>query len=326
MKSRSIKSTIFKLHRWIGIGLAPLFLIIALSGAVLALKPMQTPATLPPGTSISGQQLIDLLEVVDPSGEQVEATGIDPASGLIAIRSSDPQIAGLYDPVSSERINSPEQSPSFDLFEFAEHLHKDLLVGADLLVQAASYLMLILVVAAPFLAWPVLRNNLMGWHRGFGWVLLPIVLMLPLTGVLMSLHLGMPELPRMSQPNARLSLQQALTLAQQNYRLDELHSIRRFHGGSVLMEMREGQDESLLVVTDQSVTAIDPDGGLVKTLHEGTWAGAWSGSINLLGAMALSLLTLTGSLSWLRRRRKRSQLRAKRGAIQAVANKPTTDF
>ena len=319
MNSRSIKSTIFKLHRWIGIGLAPLFLIIALSGAVLALKPMQTPNTMLPVTSVSGQQLIELLDVIDPSGERVEATGIDPASGLINIRSSDPQIAGPYDPISSKRIDSPEQSPSFDLFEFAEHLHKDLLVGADLLIQVASYLMLILVAAAPFLAWPILRNNLMGWHRGLGWVLLPIVLMLPLTGILMSLHIGMPELPRMSQPDARLSLQQALTLAQQSYRLDELHSVRRFRGGSVLMEMHDGQNESLLVVTDQSVTPIDPDGGLVKTLHEGTWAGPWSGSVNLLGAVALSLLTLTGSLSWLRRRRKRAQLRSKRESLQATA-------
>ena len=319
MKPRSIKSTIFKLHRWIGIGLSPLFLVITLSGAVLALQPMQTSTTMPPETSVSGQQLIDLLEVIDPTGELVEATGIDPASGLIDIRSSNPQIAGRYNPISSERINSSAQSPSFDLFEFAEHLHRDLLIGADLLIQAASYLMVILVVTAPFLAWPVLRNNLMGWHRGLGWVLLPLILMLPLTGVLMSLHLGMPELPRMNQPDARLSLQQALSLAQQNNTLDGLHSVRRFHGGSVLMEMRDDQSASLLVVTDQSATSIDPDSGLVKTLHEGTWAGTWSGTINLLGAIALGLLTLTGSFSWLRRWRKRMQLQAKRAALQATA-------
>ena len=322
MNSRSIKSTIFKLHRWIGIGLAPLFLIIALSGAVLALKPMQTPNTMLPVTSVSGQQLIELLDVIDPSGERVEATGIDPASGLINIRSSDPQIAGPYDPISSKRIDSPEQSPSFDLFEFAEHLHKDLLVGADLLIQVASYLMLILVAAAPFLAWPILRNNLMGWHRGLGWVLLPIVLMLPLTGILMSLHIGMPELPRMSQPDVRLSLQQALTLVDQSRGLDGLDgldSVRRFRGGSVLVKMRDAHNESLLVVTDQSVTTIDPDSGLVKTLHEGTWAGPWSGAINLLGAVALSLLTLTGLFSWLRRRRKRAHLRDKRETLQATA-------
>ena len=39
MNIKSLKPTLFKLHRWIGIGLAPLFLLIALSGAVLAFKP-----------------------------------------------------------------------------------------------------------------------------------------------------------------------------------------------------------------------------------------------------------------------------------------------
>jgi sulfite reductase (NADPH) flavoprotein alpha-component len=194
-----------------------------------------------------------------------------------------------------------------------------LLFGADILIQIASYLMLFIVLAAPFLAWPVLRNNLTGWHRGLGWVLLPVVLMLPLTGVLMSQHIGMPELPRMSQSEVRLSLQDALTMAQQSENLGDLHRLRRFRGGSVLLKMHSGQSERLLVVTDHSVTPINPDSGLIKTLHEGTWAGPWSGAINLLGAATLSLLTITGSLSWLRRRRKHAQVQARRAAAQTVA-------
>jgi sulfite reductase (NADPH) flavoprotein alpha-component len=146
-----------------------------------------------------------------------------------------------------------------------------------------------------------------------------MALMLPLTGVLMSLHVGMPELPRMSQPGARLTLQQALQDANQTHDLSELQSVRRFRGGSVLLKMLEGDREQLLLVTDQAVTPLYPDRVLVKTLHEGTWAGAWSGSINLLGAVTLGLLTLTGSLSWLRRRRKRLQLQTKRSALQAKA-------
>ena len=46
MTFKSLKPSLFKLHRWIGVGLAPLFLLIALSGGVLAMKPMQaTPGT-----------------------------------------------------------------------------------------------------------------------------------------------------------------------------------------------------------------------------------------------------------------------------------------
>ena len=63
----------------------------------------------------------------------------------------------------------------------------------------------------------------MGWHRGIGWLLLPVVMLLPLTGVLMSLHVGMPELPRMSQPGERLSLSQALQSAQRETDLSSLN-------------------------------------------------------------------------------------------------------
>lgn len=319
MKSTAVKSTLFKLHRWVGVGLAPLFLVIALSGAVLALKPMQpTPAGLPVST-VSGQQLMDLLGSIDPRGETVQAIQVDSSSGLVEIRSQDPQTAGLYDPRNATRSLPASTDSSFDLFEFAEHLHKELLIGADILVQIASYLMLAIAVTAPFLTWPRLRNNLRGWHQGVGWVLLPLVLMLPLTGVLMSLHIGMPELPQMSQPGTRLSLQQALDSAQQHEDLNDLRMLRHFRGGSVLMKLGEAQNERLLVVTDHSVSPIDPNSGLVKALHEGAWAGPWSGALNLVGALALCLLTLTGSLAWLRRRRKRAHLQARRAAAEAAA-------
>jgi sulfite reductase (NADPH) flavoprotein alpha-component len=316
MKPASIKTTLFKLHRWIGIVLAPLFLAIIVSGGVLALKPMQTPPAIASTSAISGQQLIELLDSIDPQGSQIEAARIDAATGHIDIQSPNPYIAGHYDPSNGKRVASTAQSQAFDLFEMAEYLHKELLVGAGVLVQAASYLMLITLVVAPLLASPDLRHNLRGWHLGFGWVLLPVIVMLPLTGVLMSLHIGMPELPPMSQPGTRLNLQQALMKAQQHESLSDLQQLRRLRGGSLLLSLRAGESKRLLVVTDQSVTPINPDANLVKTLHEGTWAGPWSGSINLLGATTLGLLTLTGSLSWLRRRRLGLQLQAKRALSQ----------
>jgi sulfite reductase (NADPH) flavoprotein alpha-component len=319
MKRASIKSVLFKLHRWIGIGLAPLFLAIAVSGAVLALKPIQTPDTASSGTAVSVQQLADLLTAIDPLGDKIEAARVDTETGLVHVQSQHPQLGGVFDPANSEPVSSTTQEDSFDLFETAEHLHKELLVGADLLVQLASYLMLLILLTAPFLARPVLRNNLTGWHRGLGWLLLPLTLMLPLTGVLMSQHLGMPELPRMSQPEARLSLQQALARVDATEDSSQVRSLRRFHGGSVMLRLQSGNEERLLLVTDQSVTSINPDDNLVKTLHEGSWAGSWSGVLNLLGATALALLTLTGPLSWLKRRRKRLQLQAKRATAQAVA-------
>ncbi len=319
MTFKSLKTILFKLHRWIGVGLAPLFLLIALSGGALAMKPMQTTPETPPGESVSSAQLIGFLNQLDPLGEEVDALSVDAASGQVNLRSQNPELAGRFDLASGERSDDFEAVESFDLFEFAEHLHKELLVGADIVIQIASYLMLLMVIAAPLLAWPLLRNNLRGWHRSVGWLLLPLVVMLPLTGVLMSLHVGMPELPRMSQPGLRLSLAQALQSAQQESDLSTLNSIRRFRGGSVMIGLRDTAGERRLVVTDQSVTALDPQNNLVKSLHEGTWGGPLSGALNLLGAGTLSVLTLTGFISWQRRRRKRRELQERRRAAEAMA-------
>ncbi|MEJ2396152.1 MAG: PepSY-associated TM helix domain-containing protein, partial [Candidatus Thiodiazotropha sp.] len=239
MNLKTLKPTLLKLHRWIGIGLAPLFLLIALSGAVLALKPMQVKAPTTDTVSLSTPELIAFLEQLDPLGQEVDAVSIDPTTQQLNIRSHFPDIAGEYDLTKGVRIAGSE-SESFDIFEFAEHLHKELLIGADIVIQIASYLMLMLVIVAPILAWPKFRHNLTGWHRTIGWTLLPVIMLLPLTGILMSLHVGMPELPRMSQPGTSLSLSQALLSAQQDQDLSGLTLARRFRGGSVLLKTEQG--------------------------------------------------------------------------------------
>jgi sulfite reductase (NADPH) flavoprotein alpha-component len=307
MNLKKLKPTLFKLHRWIGIGLAPLFLLIALSGSLLAFKPTQphTPDLANEGAPLP--QLIALLQKLDPLGQEVDGLMVDAAAEQVTIRSHNPQLQGQYGLDNAIRLDGVTEEESFDLFEFAEHLHKDLLIGADILIQIASYLMVLIIVVAPFLAWPHLRNNLMGWHRGAGWLLLPLVLMLPLTGVLMSLHLGMPELPRMSQPGLALSLQEGLQKAQQEFKLEKVTMIQRFRGGSVMLRTQQPGNEKMLIVTDQAVVPLEPHGSLVKTLHEGTWAGAWSSALNLLGAAALSLLSVSGLISWLRKRKRRKQ-------------------
>jgi sulfite reductase (NADPH) flavoprotein alpha-component len=307
MDLKTYKPALFKLHRWIGIGLAPLFLFIALSGGVLAFKPMQPNTEDLANEGAPLPQLIALMQELDPLGQEIDGLMVDAATEQVIIHSHNPKLQGQYELDNATRLDSVLQTESFDLFELAEHLHKDLLLGADILIQIASYLMLLIIVVAPFLAWPHLRNNLMGWHRGVGWILLPLVLILPLTGVLMSLHLGMPELPRMSQPGVTLSLQQGLQRAQQELELENVTMARRFRGGSVMLGTQQPGNEKLLIVTDQAVTPFDPQSGLVKAIHEGTWAGGWSGALNLLGAAALSLLSLSGFISWLRKRKRRKQ-------------------
>ncbi|MEJ2455978.1 MAG: PepSY-associated TM helix domain-containing protein [Candidatus Thiodiazotropha sp.] len=319
MNLKTFKPILHKLHRWIGVSLAPLFLLIALSGAVLAFKPITQGGDTVTAGSVSGAELITFLQQIDPLGQEVDRLRVDASATQVEIRSHNPELQGRYALDTGVRLAGTTEAEGFDLFEFAEHLHKELLIGVDVLVQIASYLMLFLVISAPLLSWPRLRNNLMGWHRAAGWLLLPVVVMLPLTGVLMSLHVGMPELPRMSQPGNRLSLEQGLRQAQLTLPLEGVEQVRRFRGGTILLGMQQSAHKRLLVVTDESVKPIHPEDNLVKTLHEGTWAGPWSGLFNLLGATALSLLGTTGFISWWRRRIKRRHQRAGQRTAEATA-------
>lgn len=315
MQSIKMKPLLFKLHRWVGLVLTPLFLVIALSGAVLAFKPMLVadkavadPGEMPP---VVISEVVALIERLDPTGNQISGLRIDSQHNRLSAQSKQAALQGDYDLSSGVRLSSSVEKRSFDLFSFAERLHKELLLGAGFLVELAAYLMLFMIVVAPFLAWPRLKHSLSGWHRSVGWLLLPLLFMLPATGVFMSLHIGMPELPEMSARNARLPLSQALRLAAEGHDLTDLTQARRFRGGSVMLSTGSGEDQRSLVVTDTAVTSIDPGGYLIKTLHEGTWAGAWSGSLNLLGGIALGTLSLTGLLSWSRRSRKRRRSQAR---------------
>lgn len=55
------------------------------------------------------------------------------------------------------------------------------------------------------------------------------------------------------------------------------------------------------VVTPGEVARVTAYPGLVQSLHQGTWAGAISGALNGIAALALGFLLLSGTWVWLRR-------------------------
>ncbi len=307
MTLAQIKPTLIMLHRWIGLALTPLFLLIALSGAILAFKPILEQERSSPNESkpdaVELSRVASLIDSIDPLGGEITAIKIDNERQQLVVRSQSSELEGHYDLTTGERTTSLREEPTGDIFGFAKRLHKGLLLDLRIVVEVATYLTLFTVVVAPLLAWPRWKNNLTGWHRGIGWVLLPLLVMLPLTGVLMTLHVGMPKLPGMSERGISLSINQALQIASGKENTGYLTRARKFRGGSVLLAAKEPQGEQLYIITDTAMTAINPQDNLIKSLHEGTLAGSWSGLLNLLGAIALSLLVITGCIAWFRRSR-----------------------
>ena len=75
----------------------------------------------------------------------------------------------------------------------------------------------------------------------------------------------------------------------------------RFRAGSAMVKTTSSDGEQVHVVQSNGQVALAGVPGWVNVVHEGTWAGAWSGVLNLVSALLLMGVTVTGLYSWLRR-------------------------
>jgi sulfite reductase (NADPH) flavoprotein alpha-component len=286
-----MRSYLLQVHRWLALLLTPLFLLITLTGMVLALKPVLADLSAPPYTgAVEVSQVQALLESASADGPVV-AIERSATSGQWVIPA-----LGEYRLSDGVRVG-PSETSGGAFFDWIKDLHKDLLVDAGWLVEWATWAMLAIVVAGILLGWPKFKQSLLGWHQFLGVWLFPLVLLLPLTGILMTLHVARPDLglQRGAEPT---SLQQGLEQAAGEHNLSGLISARGFKSGSLLIET----EEAMLVVSGDQVTPIDLSSNWPKMLHEGLWGGWVSGLFNMLVGMLVMGLTLTGFISWLRRR------------------------
>lgn len=301
MSFAQIKSALVLAHRWIGVVLAPVFLLVILSGAVLAFKPIVADLAAPTAATAP----------VDPARLRVMVQGLEGKAAVssitivdqghaIDVASPDATVAGRWDLASGART-APAAS-GLDVFQIAERLHKQLFVGLGLVVEIATWAMLAIMIVGPFLAWLRFRKTVIGWHLALGWLALPLTILAPLTGVLMTLHVGQTStpLPRAAHP---VTISQALAIAAPNTDVGALVSARGFRGGTVMMQTR-GTTPATVVVTDTRAVALTGGPGWVKEIHEGTWAGAWSGIVAVVQSLVLLALTVTGFWSWYARRRR----------------------
>lgn len=305
--SLTLKKILIIGHRWLALILAPLFLALTLSGAVLALKPVVEDLSSPPANTVTLSQVVSVLGQVDPRGQARAAFVSD---GQVVVSSNGGDVA--YDPATA---TPSTRQPGFDVFAVAKSFHKNLLLGLGWLVEIATYAMAAVLVAGPFLAWPRLRNTVMGWHMGLGWVLFPLALLTPVTAILMILGVGLPQIPGFTRGQQSLSLVRALEVVAPGVDPNSLTMVRKFKGGTVMIGL---SDAPALVVSAKGEISPMPDVGWVKPVHEGTWGGTWSGLLNFAAALLLTGLMGTGLWSWWRRARLNRPARSQAMSADAV--------
>lgn len=321
MPSFRIRPLLITLHRWIGLILAPVFLVVILSGAVLSFRPIlaEDPSA-PVAARVDGAALAALVGKLEAGG-RVNAVAVADGGRALDVTSQSPDLAGRWDIASGARTAAPSGGP--DVFRTAEQLHKSLLLGLNIVVEVATFAMLGIMIAGPFLVWLRFRNTLIGWHTAVGWCLLPLTLLSPLTGVLMTLGIDTGSRPALRQAERPVSLSQALAIAGRDTDTSGLVSARRFRGGTVLLQVA-GEGGGRFVVTEKGTTALTGGPGLMKQIHEGTWGGAWSGSLNFVVSLALLGLTVTGFVSWYGRWRRNRAAPLGAGADILVAHASQT--
>lgn len=308
MPASRTRARIAALHRWLALALAPVILLIILSGAVLAFRPILHP---------DGEHHQHVTHRADPARvlalvTRAEATAPVNFAGFVDREHRTFMVAGPHGPVAFDLATGasvpmpppPPDEPS-GIFDVALRVHKELWVGAGALVTLASMAMIFLVIAGPFLARPGRGVGPLGRHIRFGWLLWPLVALLPLSLVMMKLHL--PVLNRPSAPMAPMS--QLMRDAARVTDLSRLDGMQRLPGGRAFVVLEGASGPARYVLADGRLRRMDSRVSAIgRQLHEGTWAGRWSGIVNLAAAAAMLWMLGTGVLSFARRRARRRVL------------------
>lgn len=295
-----VKTGLLLVHRWLALVFTPVFVLILLSGAVLALKPIVDDFSTANGGSAAAVDAARLVAMIDKADPQGKARSLTIGGDTVTIQPSGGAPVTL-NIATGEQVPTPAKG--FDIFGFAKELHRTLLLGIGIFTTIATYVMVAIIAIGPFLAWPRLSNTLAGWHMGLGWILFPFVALTPITAVLMLLHIGGPSLPPLTPVAKPVPLARAIEQAAGQADLSGLRVAQTFRGGNWRIMASGPSGMTAYIVSDKGVTPVVGGPGLVKELHEGTWAGALSGTINLVSALALTGLVGTGAIAWIRRRR-----------------------
>ncbi|ANB03261.1 nitric oxide synthase [Ectothiorhodospira sp. BSL-9] len=289
------------LHRWLTLLLLPLFGLIIITGAILSFAPIIKDLASGPAAQepVPVDRLLQVLARVDPQARSRAVEFEEPGIAVVEFSRQGQREWQAFDLGSGQLLE--QRAIGADFFHTVQHLHKHLLLDLDIVVDIATYLMVLVIIVGPLLAWPRLRHTLVGWHTLLGWAGFPLVLMVSATGVMMALSLGTPQFPEVDRDQGHMPMAQAIERAVEEGGLTHVWDARRMQTAAVAINGRAGEASAAFVVTRDDVTRVGSYPGLVAELHEGTWAGGWSGALNLLASMLLMALMVTGLVSWGRR-------------------------
>lgn len=255
-----MKAWLLKSHRWLALIFAlPLVAVIA-TGLVLSFEPWLVTNAIEPG-SLSPSKIQALLNQHDPNG-QARALGYRSYDHTLTLGSG--RGGGIVVDTVTGQVQSGPSTLAL-VMGTSRVLHETLLLDAGWLVIASTAAMLVVVLLGGLMGWPRFANTMAGWHKAMAWWGLPLIVLSPLTGLLISAGITL------TTPSAAVPAAQGAPLK--------------------------------LRVTPQGATPLQRN--WPRLWHEGNFAGAWSAAMNVIVSFAMMGLLITGFVIWARRQLKR---------------------
>ncbi len=307
-----LKPILLRLHRWITLVFALPLLAIIFTGLILSFQPIVQTVSIKPN-SLTLAKFDAIMAKYDKEGK-TRSIFVDPYENSISLVGVGPDGSTDVDLTTLEEVE--DDNLLSEWFSSSRRLHERLIYSMGWLVEASTFAMLALVALGIAMGWPRIRNNVSGWHKATAWFLLPLVIISPLTGLFLAYNVTFAPAPaggRTAAPPAaqRVQVRDAIAMIADKHDLSNLSSLGN-RGGRFLARVNDGGKLRAYAVTPQGLT--EANNNWPRLIHEGNWAGVWSGLINVITSIALLLLLFTGLFIWAKRtfRRKPSANRARR--------------
>lgn len=289
-----MKSILLRLHRWVTLVFALPLAIIILTGLVLSLEPIVQDVATKPG-NLSQAQMLAMLDKHDPQGK-TRAITMQAYEGRLTLAGAG-NGAVVVDLTSGEAVDSAQGSTLSALFRASRGLHEHLIFDLGWLVTVSTFAMLFIIALGVLMGWPRLRQSISGWHHGIAWFGLPLLILSPLTGL--ALVYGISFTPVTPQDRMALPpIREAVKLLGEAHDLSGLIWLRN-RGGRMLARVNEGGTFRVYQVSMRGVA--ETPANWPRALHEGNFAGLWSGIMVLVTSLGFIGLMGTGLTIYLRR-------------------------
>lgn len=296
---------LLRLHRWTTLVFSIPLAVIVLTGLILSFEPLAQRYGAS-DNSLSAPQVKALLQRYDPEAKATRITLRPYDNSLEIAAGRGAGAATIVDLSTGDK--KPALGTLASLFGATRGLHEHLL-GLGWLVITSTLAMLALMIMGVLMGLPrLMRNNLSGWHKGFAWFSLPLIVLSPLTALFMAGGLTFGgALPAAPASAPRITTAQAVDEAAKVTDVSRLQWIRVM-GPRVMMRYTASSGTETSVITAQG--AVPASSNWPRAFHEGLYAGPIGAVLNVLISIVLIGLMTTGLLIWKKRTFRKRPVRA----------------